>query len=46
MAQTKRPVTIRGENWMFYVQERWRGEAAFDCADDEFVKRSNAASPE
>jgi hypothetical protein len=50
MAQTKRPVKIRGGSWMFYVQERWRGEdavgTAVECADGEYVKRWNAANPE
>jgi hypothetical protein len=49
MGESQRPVRIRGANWMFYVSERYRGEAAFEaakqCADGAFVDRWNTANP-
>jgi hypothetical protein len=49
MAESRRPVRIRDEHWMFYVRERFRGEVAVgtaaECADTEFVKRWHVANP-
>ena len=49
MAESRRPVRIRDEHWMFYVRERFRGEVAVgtaaECADTECVKRWHVANP-
>jgi hypothetical protein len=46
MFRDRRPVRIRGERWMFYVNEHYRGHDAVDraieCADTEYVRRWNA----
>jgi hypothetical protein len=46
MFRDRRPVNIRGERWMFYVNEHYRGHdavaRALECADTEYVRRWNA----